>query len=207
MIRNIIFDFDGVLADTLPFAVRAAMEINEELHLLSAEKITPEEFRSLDMEEFVRKSKISKFNLFLFILKYRKRLRREIEDTPTFTDLPQVLKELKAKGIKLGIVTSNQKQIVEKFLKHHKICFFNFIYSTISVFHKEKMLIKSINKFRLNKEQTIYVGDETRDIKAARAAGVKIAAVTWGYNFESKLFEYKPDFFINRPKELLNLLQ
>ena len=207
MIKNIIFDFDGVLADTFPFAVNAAREINEDLRLLSTEKITPEEFRSLDMEDFVSEFKISRIKLLLFIFKYRKRLQREIENTPTFNDLPQTLKELKSKGIKLGIVTSNQKKIVQKFLNLNKIELFDFIFSTLSVFHKERPLSNSLKKFHLKKEETIYVGDETRDIKAAKAAGLKVASVTWGYNFESKLAEYKPDYMINRPCDLLNLVE
>ena len=115
MIKNIIFDFDGVLADTFPFAVNAAMEINKDLKLLAAEKITLEEFRSLDLEEFVKKIKISRIKLLLFILKYRKKLQKEIENTPTFNDLPQILPKLKSRGIKLGIVTSNQKKSFKSF--------------------------------------------------------------------------------------------
>ncbi len=207
MIKNIIFDFDGVLADTFPFAVNTAMEINKELKLLSDEKINPEEFRSLDMEDFVKEFKISKVKLLFFILKYRKRLQKEIESMPTFTDLPYVLQQLKSKGIKLGIVTSNQKKIVQKFLTFNNLEVFDFIFSTFSLFHKEKILLNSLKRHHLKKEETIYVGDETRDIRAARAAGVKVASVTWGYNFESKLAEYKPDFIIDRPQDLLNLLQ
>lgn len=207
MIKNIIFDFDGVLADTFPFAVKAAMEINEDLKLLSAEKIRPEEFRSLDIEDFVRELKISKIKLLFFLFKYRKKLQKEIENTPTFNDLSPTLQKLKSKGIKLGIVTSNQKRIVQKFLNLNNLEVFDFIFSTISVFHKEKPLISSLKKYILKKEETIYVGDETRDIRAARLAGIKVASVTWGYNFESKLAEYKPDFIINRPQDLLNLIE
>jgi phosphoglycolate phosphatase len=207
MIKNIIFDFDGVIADTFPFAALAAMEINEELKLLTAEKINPEDFRSIDMEDFTKKFKISKIKMLLFILKYRKRLNKEIKNTPTFSDLPQTLRELRSKGVKLGIVTSNQKNIVQQFLEFNDLELFDFIYATLNLFHKEKALLRSIKKFKLNKEETIYVGDETRDIKAAKAAGLKIASVTWGYNFESKLTEYKPDFIINRPKDLLSLIQ
>ncbi|MBU0534875.1 MAG: HAD-IA family hydrolase [Patescibacteria group bacterium] len=207
MIKNIIFDFDGVLADTFPFAVNAAMEINKELKLLSDEKINPEEFRSLDMEDFVKEFKISKVKLLFFVLKYRKKLQKEIEGLPTFNDLPHVLHQLRSKKVKLGIVTSNQKKIVQKFLNFNNLEVFDFIFSTFSLFHKEKALLNSLRRFNLKKEETIYVGDETRDIRAAKAAGLKVASVTWGYNFESKLAEYKPDFIINRPQELLDLLQ
>lgn len=206
MIKNIIFDFDGVLADTLPFAVKSAMEINSELKLLSAEKINPEEFRAMDMQEFINKFKISKIKLLMFVFKYRSKLNKEIENMPTFNDLKSTLSDLKSRNIKLGIVTSNQRNIVMKFLKHNDLDLFDFVFSTLSLFHKEKMILSSLKKFKLNKEETIYVGDETRDIQAARAAGLKVASVTWGYNLESLLVKYKPDFVINRPQDLMNLI-
>jgi phosphoglycolate phosphatase len=207
MIKNIIFDFDGVLADTFPFGFKAVTEINKELRLLAAEKINPEDLRSQDMQDFFNKFKVPKIKLLLLLLKYRRRLSKNIQDVPTFNGLPQALKELVDRGVTLGIVTSNQKNIVQKFLTHREMKYFGFIFSTISLFHKEKLLSSALKKFKLAKDETIYVGDETRDIKAARAAGLKVAAVTWGYNLESKLEEYKPDFMINTPKDLLSLIK
>lgn len=207
MIKNLIFDFDGVIADTFPFAVEAALDINKDLKLLTTEKVEPEKARGTDMAEFISFFKIPKWKLLLFILKYRKKLIQKIEGIPTFSGIPEVLTELKKRTEVLGIVTSNQKSIVEKFLKSKGIKEFDFIYSTIDLLHKEKRLLKALDKFKLIKEETLYIGDETRDIKAARGAGLKIASVTWGYNFENKLTEFKPDFIVNRPQDLLNLIQ
>ena len=36
-------------------------------------------------------------------------------------------------------------------------------------------------------EDVVYVGDETRDIVAARKLGIRVAAVTWGYNSSEAL--------------------
>ena len=68
-------------------------------------------------------------------------------------------------------------------------------------------LLRAIKKYGMEKENVIYVGDEIRDIKAAMEAGIKVASVTWGYNFENVLSKYKPDFIINRPEDLLNLFK
>ena len=57
-----------------------------------------------------------------------------------------------------------------------------------------------------SKENAIYVGDEVRDIKAAKKAGVKVASVTWGYNLESVLSSFHPDYIINRPEDLIKLV-
>jgi phosphoglycolate phosphatase len=51
----------------------------------------------------------------------------------------------------------------------------------------------------------LSIGDEVRDIAAARKAGIAIAAVTWGYNSRAALERAHPDYLVTRPAELLQL--
>jgi phosphoglycolate phosphatase len=46
------------------------------------------------------------------------------------------------------------------------------------------------------------VGDETRDIDAAREAGVQCAAVTWGIHSRQVLQKHAPAAIIDKPEEL-----
>ena len=48
--------------------------------------------------------------------------------------------------------------------------------------------------------------DEVRDIEAARKSGIKSVAVTWGYNSKDALLKENPDFLINSPDELRNII-
>ena len=59
-----------------------------------------------------------------------------------------------------------------------------------------------IKEYKLNLEEVIYIGDEDRDIIAAKRVGVKVIAVTWGYNSKEKLMKEKPDCLVSSPKEL-----
>ena len=206
MVKALIFDFDGTIADTLPFAVNTALELNRELKLLEEDKINIEKFRGMDSKAFYNSLGISKFKLFLYSFKFLKRLDKNIEGLQTFDGLPEVLKALKDKGIMLGIVTTNTHKMVKRFIKDDQIEYFDFIKQSHFVFGKGKMLKRVIRKLNLSKDEVIYIGDETRDIKAAREAGIRVAAVTWGYNVERVLSEYKPDFLIRRPVELLSLV-
>jgi HAD-hyrolase-like len=52
----------------------------------------------------------------------------------------------------------------------------------------------------------LFVGDETRDIEACQKVGIRIAAVTWGYNSRRSLVAMKPDFVFDDPQELVSLL-
>jgi phosphoglycolate phosphatase len=202
----LIFDFDGTIADTLAFTINSASEISRKLKLLNEEKVNMEKFRSMDSREFFKELEIPTSKLLWFMFKYQRKLVHEIDDIKTFEGLDEVLHVMKNNGVKLGIVTSNSKRNVKKFLRKNNLEYFDFVYSSLNYFRKDKMLKKAIEKFQMNKENVIYVGDEVRDIKAAKSIGIKVASVTWGYNFESVLSEYKPDFLIYRPKDLLNLI-
>ena len=59
----------------------------------------------------------------------------------------------------------------------------------------------------LQKENILYVGDTIGDIEASRKAGIRVAAVTWGYNTKESLEAAKPDFLISQPEELLNIIK
>ncbi len=202
--KNLIFDFDGTLADTLAFTVNSAIEINRKLNLLNDEKVNIEKFRSTNSLDFFKELEIPKYKLLWFVFKYQRKLVKKINETKTFEGLPEILRQLHSNGVKMGIVTSNSKKNTRIFLRNNDLELFDFIYSSLDYFHKNKMIERAIRKYKLNKENTIYVGDEVRDIKAAKDAGIKVASVTWGYNFESTLSEHKPDFIINQPKDLLN---
>lgn len=206
MIKALIFDFDGTVADTLPFAVNTAIDLNRELKLLEEDKIDIEKFRGMSSEDFYKSLGISKFKLFIYTFKFLNRLNKNIEGLTTFEGLPAVLKELKDRNITLGIVTSNTRNMVKKFIKDDQIEYFDFIKQCRFVFGKGKKIKRIVRKLGLKSDEVIYIGDETRDIKAARDAGVKVASVTWGYNVESILAEEKPDYIIRRPSEILNLL-
>ena len=97
------------------------------------------------------------------------------------------------------------KKDIKVFLKNNGLNFFGFIYTESNLFGKGRALNNLLIKHRLDPEETIYIGDEVRDIEAAKKAGIKIISVSWGFNSAKLLQKAKPDFLINKPKELLQL--
>jgi phosphoglycolate phosphatase-like HAD superfamily hydrolase len=51
-----------------------------------------------------------------------------------------------------------------------------------------------------------YIGDEDRDIIAAKRLGVGVIAVSWGYNYKELLIKEKPDYLIDLPVKILEIL-
>ena len=50
-----------------------------------------------------------------------------------------------------------------------------------------------------------YVGDETRDVNAARRVEIQTVAVTWGMNTRRAFEPFEPDYLFDEPGELLSL--
>ncbi|HSA83958.1 MAG TPA: HAD-IA family hydrolase, partial [Patescibacteria group bacterium] len=106
----------------------------------------------------------------------------------------------------LGILTSNSEKNVVKFLERNNMQVFDFIYSGSSLFGKEKVIRSMLREKKFDPDKVIYVGDEGRDIEASKKAGVKVAAVTWGFSSRKGLETYKPDFLLDTPEELTKLI-
>ncbi|NWF88564.1 MAG: HAD family hydrolase [Ignavibacteriaceae bacterium] len=59
-----------------------------------------------------------------------------------------------------------------------------------------------INKFNLDKDEVLMIGDSPADVKAAKAAGVKIASVLWDSYAKEKVLQLKSDFHFHSVEEL-----
>jgi phosphoglycolate phosphatase len=95
---------------------------------------------------------------------------------------------------------------VQKILKNNQLDVFDFVYEAKVLGQKSKVLEKIIKKYEFEKENTVYVGDETRDIEAAQKAGILSAAVGWGFNDIEVLNNLNPDIVLLNPKDLLNYI-
>ena len=96
-----------------------------------------------------------------------------------------------------GIVTTNSGKNVARFLQNHGLNAFDFTYADARLLGKSRLLGKVIRKERLSKADTLYIGDEIRDITAARKAGIGVIAVSWGYNTSQSLAEARPDVLVD----------
>jgi len=104
-----------------------------------------------------------------------------------------------------GILSSNSSNNVTEFLNNHDLNFFDFISASSRIWGKNINLKKLLLSHGFNMDEVVYVGDEVRDIIAAKKVGIRVAAVTWGYNSKKALRSQKPDYLISSPEELLNL--
>lgn len=203
----IIFDFDGTLADTFDALVMITNRLALEF---GYPPTTPDELpklRNLSSREIIRQSGVSLFKIPFFLKKIREYLHQEILNLKTIPGIQEALVQLKHEGYCLGILTSNSEENVKLFLQKYEMQdLFNFIYSETSLFSKDKSLSKLMKKNNLSLDEILYVGDETRDIEASKKIQIQVIAVTWGFNSGEILAKHNPDFLIQQPSELIEVL-
>ncbi|MEG4056287.1 MULTISPECIES: HAD-IA family hydrolase [unclassified Microcoleus] len=206
MTKVIIFDFDGTLADTIDILLSITNRLSAELGFKSATKEQIAQLSNLTSWQLLQYSGISIFKFPLLIRMLKAELRSEIPNIQLFPGIKEVLLELKKLGFQLGIITSNSRENVLASLETNGLQdTFTFIYSG-STFGKHKVINSWLKRENINPKQVVYVGDEIRDIDAARKTGIKVMAVAWGFNSQEVLAAHNPDFLIKRPHELIEIM-
>lgn len=205
--KIILFDFDGTIADTYQAIADITNELSSEFGYKPVDREELLLLKNLSSREIVKKTEISLFKIPFLVKRVRKELTKEIGELKPIEGIDRVLFKLKAHGYRLGIVTSNDRENVEIFLaKNNLDSLFNFIYSSTSIFGKHRTIDRIVRQKKLNRDEIVYVGDETRDIRAARKSRIGIVAVSWGFNSGDILAEHKPDFLVDRPQQLIATL-
>jgi phosphoglycolate phosphatase len=67
------------------------------------------------------------------------------------------------------------------------------------------MLLHIIEQVGASKERTVLVGDSTNDINGGHNAGIRVCAVGYGMGNREKMAACRPDWFIERPEQLMEL--
>ncbi len=206
--KVIIFDFDGTIADSFAAVLKITNQLATEFGYTPARPEDVPRLKNLSSREIVRQSKVSPFKLPFLLRRLRGELNREMDQLQPIAGMKTALLTLKQQGYSLGIVTSNSRENVVAFLKAQGLdTTFDFVGSGLALFGKGRVIQRILRQHRLDPKDVIYVGDETRDIEAARKIGIKVISVSWGYNSSQALAAESPDFLIHQPEELLQVVE
>lgn len=201
--KIIVFDFDGTLADTLEHIFQLYNQIAPSFGCQTVDPAERERFRDQRPAEFMASLGISMWKVPLMNLKIRAGLRDIVPGIDINPAIADVLRLFKARGDVLGIVTSNSEENIRLFLENNRLAdVFSFVDDDRSVFGKHRNLAKLIRENGYDPARVVYIGDETRDIEAARKAGVASIAVAWGFNTRERLAASRPGRLAERPEDL-----
>lgn len=207
-VKIIIFDFDGTIADTLNVLLNITNRLAVEFGYKTIDREELNHIKNLSSREIIKYSGISILKFPLLIAKVKSELKTEIAHVQAFPNIESALVELRNQVDKVGIVSSNSKTNILAFLEANNLQnLFDFIYPEVAIFSKSKTINKILKQENIKPESSIYVGDETRDIVAAKRSQVIAIAVSWGFNSKQVLAAQNPDFLIDQPNQLIDIVK
>lgn len=202
--KMVIFDFDGTLADSFPWF---ADNINKAAQMFRFSPVRKEEhdvLRQMNPKEIMAHLRIKWWKVPFISMYMRKLMSFDLERIQLFNEIDILLEELKKQNLSLALVSSNSKENVEKVLGDHAACF-NYFECGSSIFGKPKKFRQLLEKTGLKSDEVLCIGDEIRDIEAAKSLHMHAGSVTWGYAKKEALKRTGPHYIFSNVSEILNV--
>lgn len=203
--RLIIFDFDGTLADSASWMIRTLNDIAGQFGLRRVSDAEVQMLRGRSNTDIVRHLGVPLWKLPKIAAEMRRRIAADIEQFKLFAGVDAMLRSLDERGVQLAIVSSNSESNVRRVLGEENAVRIDAFDCSAAMFGKAGKLRSVMRRLGMDPRATLYVGDETRDIEAAREIGVASGAVTWGYAKPDILATFKPTLTFEDMDDLARL--
>lgn len=206
--KYIIFDFDGTLAETLPIVLTMIGELAKEIGY--DKRITAEDLewvRDHELKDIPHKFGIPLVKVPYLLLKGAELLHKQMFSVPPCRGMLELLQTLKKKEYSLSILSSNRRDSIQEFIAKYNLApYFDFVHSELNIFGKDKALLSLLKQNKMPFEESIYVGDEIRDIEACRKIKLDCISVGWGLNSVQALQSHGAQWIVTKPHEIAELL-
>lgn len=203
MIKNIIFDWSGVIKDCIHDQLFVVNKIFKEF---GAKEISLKEFKNNWVQPYM--VFYNKYLPGLTLEQEQSAYKNAIVTCPMAHPYPGIIEEirsLKSKGILMIVVSSDFPETL-----HNEIISFNleniFIDITTNAHDKLVAIENLIDKHNFNKSETVVIGDSNHEIEAGKNLGIKTMGVTWGFTSKEKIIDANPDFVVDNIDEFKNIL-
>ena len=202
MLSAALFDFDGTLVDTTEMIFQSMRHATSSV--LGREDFTREELLANVGQPLPRQMEILDAEKAELLLEAYRAHHEEHHDAliGEFPGVDEALARLRAAGIKVVVVTSKRRRSVEMALEKFPgldLVVDLFVTMEDTTEHKPhpEPLLKGLELAGdVPNEKAAYVGDSPFDVQAAKAAGLRSVAVSWGAFSEDTLREAEPDHLV-----------
>ena len=199
-----LFDFDGVLSDSLDLYAEAVARCLERIGTPIVK--TREDYLALFEGNFYESMAAKGVDLVAFAGAAIEILPGiDYDAMKPFDGLIPVLEALQKDHL-LAVISSNGFRTISRMLERFGFDpYFEEILGSDFLFSKKEKIDHALAKYGIPPERAFYIGDTTGDIVEARAAGIRTVAVTWGWHSRERLAAAHPDFLVDRPEDLLRM--
>jgi phosphoglycolate phosphatase len=201
----VIFDLGGTLVDSFPWFLRNVNDVADRFGFRRVADGDVEALRHASTREILSRLEVPLWKLPV-IARHMRRLKAEqAASIALFDGAEAMLRTLAAAGLRLALVSSDSEANARVKLGATAALFDHYDCSA-SVFGKAAKFRRILRRAAVDPAQAIAIGDETRDIEAARTAGIACGAVMWGYAAPKALRAHKPDLVFDRMDDVVRAL-
>lgn len=211
MIKAVIFDFDGVIADTARDIVASVQAAQKEYHTEVLDYDTILSFVGHGAKYLIDRSMTVLGETALAgALDWYKQYYKEhpCDDTQLYPGVQELLETLSRNGIKLCVVSNKPEAITELIVEKLKIAgYFTKVIGPESVTRMKpdpEGLRLCLDAMGIDRpDEALMAGDSYTDILAGKAAGMKTCAILYGYGDQEKLKAENADISVSAALEIL----
>lgn len=210
--KLVMFDLDGTLVDSV---ADISLSLNRALGDMALEEVSEAQVRRwigrgasrlmyCVLEHLQQPAAQHDTLMARFMARYEASV---CEVSEPYEGARELLFALKAQGVHLACVTNKPYTPAKALLEAlDMLSPFDLLLGGDSLPHKKphpEPLQHCLQHFGVKAEEALMVGDSRNDVEAARAAGIKVLAVPYGYNHGEPVAETKPDWLVESLAELL----
>ncbi|MCB1740134.1 MAG: HAD family hydrolase [Gammaproteobacteria bacterium] len=202
------FDYDGVIVDSFDVLLRycqagqRAIGVGRQPRAEDLRSIGSLTFDGLAEHIGIGVADRARYRAAIFELQ-----RMEGWPVRPFDGIESALSDL-ALEHRIVIVTAADSATVTRSLEQHGLMVHvTRVLGAESGTSKSERIGEAMRALRQRPDQTVMVGDAISDIREGKRAGVRTAAVAWGYQPEHLLRAQDPDWFLRQPAELTGLVE
>jgi phosphoglycolate phosphatase len=197
----VIFDLDGTLADSASWFLAVINGVAREYGFRRITDREIELLRHAGAREILHHLEVSLWKLPAIARRMRALKREQLDAISLFPGVPAMLHALRDAGLTLALVSSDNEDNARRQLGESAALFRHFACGA-SIFGKAAKFKVVMRRAGVTAAQTIAIGDEVRDIEAARAAGIACGAATWGYAATEALVAMKPEMIFEKMNDI-----
>jgi len=202
----VIFDFDGTLSDSGHWFLSIVDDLAARFRFRSVHPDEVEGLRKRTTREVIDHLGISRWKLPLIARHVRARFGRNTDQIHLFDGVRDMLRTIDEAKVRMFVCSSNSEANVRAILGAADSARIERFFCGSGLFGKVRKFRQAIKASGLPPSAILSIGDETRDIDAARAVGIGAGAVLWGYANPEMLMAMKPDKTFATPQDVIDYL-
>lgn len=212
--KAVIFDLDGTLLYTLGDISLAVNTALNEFNMQSQSEESYKKFVGHGLRETLKRACTGECPEEILDKAYLRVIEeynnKPVETTRPYDEIPELLNELISRGLKLAVLSNKEDRLVKhiagKLLSDWPFSTVRGILPDVPIKPNPFVVHQILKGMDVKQEEALFVGDSGVDMKTAVNSGLTGVGVTWGYRDIIELTEAGAGILIDKPGELLRIL-